>query len=207
VVNPAQSSSFFRESNRFYVNTGLEYRKKDFTFTPSLRVLIQGVNNDLASSPTGAVKQRSNDLLPGLSMTYKQFNFNYSEDVSLPFYTYLMPVADNTNPYYISKGNPDLLPSERHNFSVNYYFNNTKKNMNIGLNANGGFVQNDIIQSITIDSKGVQTNVPVNTKTIPNLYTAGTLGPGMGLTAVNCCLIMKAVGRKLITCSNGVELP
>jgi hypothetical protein len=162
VVNPAQSSSFFRESNRFYVNTGLEYKKKDFTFTPSLRVLIQGVNNDLASSPNGAVKQRSNDLLPGLGITYKQFNFNYNEDVSLPFYTYLMPVADNTNPYYISKGNPNLLPSQRHNFSVNYYFNNTKKNMNIGLNANGGFVQNDIVQSITIDSKGVQTNVPVN---------------------------------------------
>jgi hypothetical protein len=162
VVNPAQSSSFFRESNRFYVNTGLEYRKKDFTFTPSLRVLLQGVNNDLASSPNGAVKQRSNDLLPGLGITYKQFNFNYNEDVSLPFYTYLMPVADNTNPYYINKGNPNLLPSERHNFSVNYYFNNTKKNMNIGLNANGGFVQNDIVQSITIDSKGVQTNVPVN---------------------------------------------
>ena len=163
VVNGAQSSNFFRESNRFYVTAGLEYRKKDFTITPSLRVLLQGVNNIVAKSTTGQVKQKSDDLLPGLGITYKQFNFNYNKDISLPNYTYLMPVADNTNPYFINKGNANLLASERHNFSVNYYFNNTKKNMNIGLNANGGFVENDIIQSIVVDGKGVQTNTPVNT--------------------------------------------
>jgi hypothetical protein len=55
-----------------------------------------------------------------------------------------------------------LVPAVRHNLSVNYYFNNPKKNLNIGLNANGGFSKNDVIQAVTVDDKGIQTNNPVN---------------------------------------------
>jgi hypothetical protein len=161
VVNNLLSSDFNRESNRFYINSGLEFRKKDLTITPSVRFLTQTVNNDLLSLGT-PIKQNSNNLLPGLGVTYKQFNFNYNKDITLPQYTYLIPVANNTNPYLISKGNANLLPSERQNLSVNYYFNNPKKNLNIGLNANGGFIQNDVIQRITVDQKGIQTNMPVN---------------------------------------------
>jgi len=161
VVNNSLSSNFFRESNRFYITTGLEFRKKDLTITPSVRMLVQSVNNILASfgSP---VKQKTNDLLPGLGVTYKQFNFNYNKDISLPNYNYVIPVADNTNPYMINKGNANLLPAERHNFSVNYYFNNPKKNLNVNLNANGGFLKNDVIQSVSVDQRGIQTNMPVN---------------------------------------------
>jgi hypothetical protein len=161
VINSLLSSHFFRESNRAYLTTGLEFRKKNLTVTPSARVLVQSVNNIFASLGQ-PIKQKGSNLLPGLAVTYKQFNFNYNKDINLPFYGYLMPVADNTNPYQINKGNPDLLPTERHNFSVNYYFNNTKKNLNIGLNANGGFSNNDVIQSVSVDQKGIQTNVPVN---------------------------------------------
>lgn len=160
VVNTALSSQFFRESNRFYTTAGFEYHKKSLTITPSLRFLVQGVNNILATA--GPVKQKTNDLLPGLGVTYKQFNFYYNKDIALPSYNYLLPVADNTNPYFINLGNASLTPSVRHNFSVNYYFNDPKRSMNIGLNANGGFVENDVIQNVIIDNKGVQTNMPVN---------------------------------------------
>ena len=161
VVNNLLSSDFNRESNRFYINTGLEFRKKDLTITPSVRFLTQAVTNDLLSLGN-PIKQNSNNLLPGLGVTYKQFNFNYNKDITLPQYTYLIPVANNSNPYLISKGNANLFPSERQNLSVNYYFNNPKKNLNISLNANGGFISNDVIQSITVDQKGIQTNMPVN---------------------------------------------
>jgi hypothetical protein len=161
IVNSLLTSNFTRENNRVYATMGLEYRKKDLTITPSLRYLAQSVNNVLASLPA-AIKQSTSDLLPGLGVTYKQFNFNYNKDIAIPSYTYLIPVVDNTNPYFISKGNPDMVPAVRHNFSVNYYFNNTKKNLNVGLNANGGFVKNDFITAITVDQKGVQTSYPMN---------------------------------------------
>jgi len=161
VANPSLSSNFHRESNRFYVTTGMDFKIKSLTITPNARVLIQSVDNVLASL-SAPIKQKETNLLPGLSIVYKQLNLNYNEDISLPGYTYLIPVADNTNPYLISKGNPNLLPATRQNFSVNYYINDPKKNLNIGLNANGGFVSNDVINSIVVDQKGVQTNTPVN---------------------------------------------
>ncbi|NCI45639.1 outer membrane beta-barrel protein [Sediminibacterium soli] len=162
VINRQLSSNFFRENHRFFAAAGFEYKAaKDLTITPSVRGLVQEVNNALASLPQ-AIRQSQRNLLPALTVVYKQLNLNYSEDISLPAYAYLLPVADNTNPYNISRGNPDLLPSERHNFSVNYYFNDTKRNLNIGLYANGGFVKNDVVQSIHINQTGIQTNMPVN---------------------------------------------
>ncbi|NCI50862.1 TonB-dependent receptor [Sediminibacterium roseum] len=161
VLNPFLTSNFSRENNRLYLTTGFEFRWKDLTINPQARYLGQSVNNVLASLPA-PIKQSTSDLLPGLNITYKQFQFNYNKDIAIPNYTYLIPVADNTNPYFISKGNPNLVPTERHNFSVNYYFNDPKKNMNIGLNANGGFSYNDFVNTITVDAKGVQTSYPIN---------------------------------------------
>ncbi len=161
VVNPSLSSIFNRESNRFYITTGLEFKVKGLVITPSARTLFQSVTNDLVSLGN-PIRQKTSDILPGLSVVYKQLNINYSKDIVLPSYNYLIPVADNTNPYLISKGNANLLPSTRYNYSVSYYMNDPKRNLNINLNANGGYVENDVIQSITVDQTGVQTNMPVN---------------------------------------------
>lgn len=162
LINPSLSSNFFRENHRFFLLSGLEFKLgKNLTITPAARYLVQRVNNVL-SSLNQSIKQQQNNLLPQLTLVYKQLNVNYTADVNLPNYTFLLPVADNTNPYLISKGNPNLLPSTRHNIGINYYMNDPKKNLNIGLNANGGFVENDVIQNITVDQQGIQTNVPVN---------------------------------------------
>src|SRR5258705_12078420 len=74
-----------------------------------------------------------------------------------------MPVGDNTNPYFITKGNASLVPIERHNLSVNYYYNDTKKSLNAGGFVSAAFSRHDIVQSITIDGQGIQTSMPVNT--------------------------------------------
>ncbi len=37
-----------------------------------------------------------------------------------------------------------------------------RKNLNIGLNANSSFTDNDVIQNISVDSRGIQTILPVN---------------------------------------------
>ncbi len=169
IYNAPLSSHFSRESNRFFLTGGLEFKYKSLTLTPSVRTLWQYVNNNLASLPA-AIKQQRFDVLPGFTAVYKQLNFNYSQDITLPNYNYLIPVSDNTNPYYINKGNAALLPSERNNLSLNYYFNNPKKSMNINVYINGAFTSNDIIQSISVSDQGVQTNMPVNANGSSNFY-------------------------------------
>ncbi|HEX2845951.1 MAG TPA: outer membrane beta-barrel protein [Chitinophagaceae bacterium] len=167
--DPLRTSSFNRHSNRILLMPGLEFKWKNFTITPGMRALFQYVDNDLASLPA-PVKQKSTDLLPALSVTYKQLNLNYSRDIALPSFTYLIPVSDNTNPYFITKGNTTLNPSRRDNFYVNYYFNDPKRSFNISVYANGALTHNDIVQSITVDEKGVQTTMPVNANGSKNFY-------------------------------------
>lgn len=155
------SNNFHRETNRFMVNTGLEFKLKKWVITPGARLLVQRFTNNLVSQSLFLV-QKDTRLLPSLSAVYKQLNLNYNMDIAQPGYNYLLPVADNTNPYTVYKGNPGLLPAERHQFSVNYYFNEPKRNLNIGLYGSGVFSNNDVVQNITVDQKGIQTNMPVN---------------------------------------------
>ena len=169
VPDAGRTSSFNRHSNRVLLSPGVEFRFKNVTITPGVRALLQYVNNDLASLPA-PVKQSQQDLLPTLAVVYKTLNINYSRDVVLPSYTYLIPVSDNSNPYYITKGNTNLNPTRRDNISVNYYYNDTKRLLNASVYANGAFSQQDIVQSITVDDKGVQTTMPVNANGSSNFY-------------------------------------
>jgi hypothetical protein len=168
-LNSLLSSHFDRESHRLNTSAGFEFRWKDLTITPSIKGLWQKVNNSVASLKD-PIRQEQFDILPGFGLTYKTFNIFYDKNISLPSFNYLIPVTDNTNPYNIVMGNSNLLPSERHNFNINYNLNDPKKNLNIWLGGGGGFVTNDIVQSITIDDKGVQTSYPVNANGTKNFW-------------------------------------
>lgn len=169
VPNPNLTSNFQRMSNRVLISPNIEYKWKNLTITPSLRFLYQDVDNDLQSLPN-SLRQTQSNLLPVLSVVYKQLNVNYNRDIILPFYTYMIPVNDNTNPYFISKGNPDLVPAKRDNLSINYYFNDPKRFFNAGIYANGSLTDNDVVQSYVVDEKGVQTTTPVNMDGTKNFY-------------------------------------
>ncbi len=161
VFNASLSSDFRRVSHRYLFNPGLEYKWKDLAITPSLRFLEQHVNNRLVSAST-TIKQEQFNILPAFSVVYKQLSFNYSKDVNLPSFNFINPVTDISNPYFVTKGNPGLLSAERNNLSVNYYFNDPKRFINVGGYVSAGFTNRDIVQSITIDDRGVQTSFPVN---------------------------------------------
>ncbi len=161
VLNPALSSRLSRTGNRFLFTTGLDFKWKDLTVSPTLRYQVQSYQNTLATLPAPIV-QKQNSLLPAFGIVYKKLNIYYNKDVVIPGYSSLIPVSDNTNPYFITKGNVDLLPMERHNFSVNYYYSNPKTNFNTYLWSGGSVANNDVVQSITVDDKGVQTYKPVN---------------------------------------------
>lgn len=161
MFNSLLSSGFERNSNRFIFTPGIEFKWKNVIITPAARALFQHVVNSLASLPASII-QKQNDILPSLTIVYKQLNFNYNRDIVLPSYNYLIPVADNTNPYFISNGNPELVPARRDNFSINYYYNDSKKSFSVGGWVNASFVRNDIVQSVTVDNKGIQTSLPLN---------------------------------------------
>jgi hypothetical protein len=168
-LNNNLSSRFKRIGNRIIGNAGLEFKWKELTITPGIRALVQSFDNELASLPA-PLKQKQNDLLPTFGIVYKKLSLYYGKDIQMPGYTSLIPVTDNTNPYFITKGNAELVPMVRNNLSANYNFNNPKTNLYINLYGSGSFTENDVVQSINVDAQGVQTSMPVNADGSKNFY-------------------------------------
>lgn len=173
VKNDGLSNAFTRTSNTASASAGLEYRYKKLTITPRLRYQWQHFNNRLASLEDDVV-QKLNTVLPELSIQYGKLNINYSKRVILPNYRYLIPVFDNTNPYIINNGNPNLLPAIYHGVEVNMNAYDPKLSLNVWGWARASTTTNDVIQNITQQSNGVQIIEPMNAKRGKNI--AGNAG-------------------------------
>ena len=161
VPNAALTSDFDRTSNKANVYSGLEIKLKDWRITPGLRAQTQNFNTNYSYTPT-PLEQTQNNILPLLSVVYKNLSINYNRDVVLPSYQHLIAVRDNTNPYIVLLGNTALMPAVKDNISINYNNYDTKRSLNVWGWAQAGKTNNDVIQSITMDSKGVQTILPIN---------------------------------------------
>lgn len=157
------SNAFTRNSHTASASAGLEYKYKKLTITPRLRYQWQHFDNRLASLNSSVV-QKLNTLLPELGIVYGKLNINYAKRVILPNYRYLIPVYDNTNPYIINNGNPDLLPAISHSLDLNMYANDPKLGMNVWGWARAATSTNDVIQNIIQQSNGTQIIEPINAK-------------------------------------------
>ena len=163
------SSGLRRTSNRAIGSLNADFKWKDFNLSPGARIIYQNFDTRLASLPN-AIRQELTNVVPSLSVRYKTLSLSFNRDITVPFYTYLIPVLDNTNPYFITLGNASLLPSRRNNFGLDYAYNNTQKNLNLNAYISGGNTSNDVVQSYTVDDKGVQTMSPLNADGSRNGY-------------------------------------
>ncbi|RYD75802.1 MAG: TonB-dependent receptor, partial [Sphingobacteriales bacterium] len=163
VSNNSLSNQFNRNSNTASTSAGIEYKYKKLTVTPRLRYQWQHFENRLASM-NDVVVQELKIFLPELSIVYGKLNVNYAKRVILPNYRYLIPVFDNTNPYIINNGNPNLLPAISHSVEVNMNGYDPKLSLNIWGWARAATSTNDVIQNIIQQSNGVQVIEPMNAK-------------------------------------------
>ncbi len=104
----------------------------------------------------------------------------YQGRTSQPSMTNLLDITDDSNPLYISKGNPNLKPSFSH--QVNFNFNSYKPEPQRGmwLWANFNTTQNSISNKTTYDpTTGVRTTMPMNIN--GNWNTGGGAGMNTGI--------------------------
>jgi hypothetical protein len=155
------SSLLKRETGRVLNSVSAEYRYKDWRFSPGIRSLWQGSEVN-ALFLSNSFRQSGHNILPFFSTGYKQINLSYDEGVVLPGYQYLIAVPNNSDPYFITKNNPNLLPVKRRNLSLDWFHYNQRKLLNVFLVAQGSLAENEIVDAITVDNNGVQTTTPVN---------------------------------------------
>lgn len=155
------SSSLNRKTAKAVNSLLLVYKIKGFTLTPGLRSFAQTseVKTPFLLKP---FRQSGHNFGASLNIVYKQLSILYDKGVVLPGYQYMIATVNNSDPYFVVKPNPNLLPSIRHNFSVNYYYNNQKKNLSVFVFGQSTLSKNDIVESITVDNKGIQTTMPIN---------------------------------------------
>ncbi len=95
---------------------------------------------------------------------YKFLRINYSGRTDQPSITQLQPVPDNSNPLYISLGNPSLQPSFAHSVRGNYRYTNMSNYASLNAGAGVTYTKDDITNASWYNAAGVQHSAPINSK-------------------------------------------
>lgn len=112
----------------------------------------------------------------------KNIRLNYNGSASAPSLQQLQPIADNSNPLIIVKGNPDLKQSFTHNISGGFNWFKPLSNNYIWSYFNVGTTENAFTQFNRIDSFGrtIYQTINVNGNRNANMQFNYNFGVGEG---------------------------
>lgn len=178
-----------KENNQETANDFLtRYYSNDFTYNrlgTSFRYSFKGLNmmvglagqqfnlagkfaRDKNSATFTNVDRTFFTMVPNVSFNYAMKNnkYLYAEyglSVREPSVTDLQPVIDNSNPLFITEGNPDLIPASNHNVYAGYNMFNPASFTNLYVNFNYNYNVNQVIYNRTINPETlVTTTKPMN---------------------------------------------
>ena len=127
--------------------TRLEYKTQGQLFTPTQK--------EMNWNPTFDLRYMFSDN------TDIRFRVNGSS--SQPSMTNLLPITDNTNPLYVTVGNPDLKPSFNTNANVDFHTYNADTQNSFMFGARYRITSNNISNRVAYDAAtGKQTTRPDN---------------------------------------------
>jgi hypothetical protein len=117
------------------------------------------------------------NLFPTARITYKfgpqrRLNINYSGTPQPPTIEQVQPILENTNPLFITLGNPTLKQAFRHSMNVSFSDFKTLSGRYIWINGSFNPVQNAIVTSQFVDS-GITRQLYVNAKGNYNYWFSG----------------------------------
>lgn len=153
-----------RLTNRFGAKYIYEVKKQRFIVGARLRQVSITSNNLITNQ---IIDQSVNNILPFLKYLYKfsdskRFNFQYTTSSNQPSIDQLQPVRDNTNPNQIKKGNPNLLPTFKQDFSMSFNTYKAISGTYFWTDADYSITNNAFTNSIEYDSIGRTITTPIN---------------------------------------------
>lgn len=160
-LNASLSSSLSREMTRGYAGGVLSYRINGVNINAGIGWLQQWVSNSFTAA-VGNQQVRYANILPTFSVNWKRFSISYGQDVNPPGIRTLLPAPDNSNPFLIVYGNPLLAPSKRQSLNFNGTVVNPRANLNFYFSGRSSVTDNAVIQSVELNSSGIQLNKPIN---------------------------------------------
>ncbi len=153
-------------SERIGVSVRTTMKKYNYTLGLSLQpVDLRGnsITKDSAYSPI-----RRMNIFPIARFAYnfsrsKTLNMSYRGNATQPSFSQLQDVVDNSNPLYITKGNPNLKPSVTHTINASYNNFNFISGKVLFTNLSFSTTQNQIISNVNHPGgNGAQLSIPEN---------------------------------------------
>ncbi|SFD34526.1 TonB-dependent receptor domain-containing protein [Spirosoma endophyticum] len=129
------------------------------------------------TQPLQSIRRTYTTVIPNIGLNYSMKNnrslgAGYNVGVQIPSSRDLQPVSTNTNPLYITQGNPDLLPQLNHNINLSFNYFNPGSFITFWSNIYGTYYVNQIVYSQTYDPQTlIQTTMPENLTGGRNLGT------------------------------------
>lgn len=159
-LNTFLSNDLRREHTRWNNQLSFSYQINKVSVNFGSTLFEQWVSNQYKKG--GSSQLHYSNILFNTGFNWKRINVSLGNSVSVPSINYLNPVTDNSNPFYIVNGNPNLRQSKTTNLNVNGSAFDVKRNVSYNFNGYVA-VENDIvIQSILVNSTGVQISTPIN---------------------------------------------
>lgn len=131
-----------------YDLNGKLYPKKDAALNSEITKTFEAITPNLSTS----IEFKNNAYL----------GFNYNLNVEAPSISDLQPVVNNNNPFYITSGNQNLLPTKSHEIGLDFYKFDPATFANISLWTSYNYYLSQIVYNQTIDANFVTRTQPVN---------------------------------------------
>ena len=173
------SNKFDNVTTKHNVGTSYRLGDRDNMFSIGLSYQYTILTSDRVYPTTVNVSKTFNNVLPNL-MWNKKLNAKnsirlfYRANTNTPSVTQLQDVINNSNPLFISSGNPNLKQQVGNTLSARYTYTNTGKSKsffaNVFLQQNSNYITNatytaskdSVINSSVTLYKGSQLSKPVN---------------------------------------------
>ncbi len=178
IVNSNYTNNFNYHQDVYSLYNSYQLKLEKWTAKAGLRIEHTNIdaNFTLANIP---LKEGYNNIVPSISIqrSFKSssFNLGFTQRIQRPAIYQLNPFVDNSNPKFISTGNPNLKPELNNSFEFTYS-NFAKNSFTAGLSYQ---FSNNAIQNVTyFDRRQLadKTYDTITTTTYQNLGSNRSLG-------------------------------
>lgn len=158
--------------DKYRLNTGIRLQPQETLLEYTQKEHYTLIQNVMNWNPTFDFRYMFTDE------TELRFRINGSS--SQPSMTNLLPITDNSNPLYITTGNPDLKPSFTTNFNIDFHTFNAEKESGFMTFLSYRTTNNSISNRVEYnESTGGSTTRPENIN--GNWNASGTIGGNFAL--------------------------
>lgn len=158
-----QTNNFTYHQDVYSLYNSYQVALTDWVFKGGLRFERTDINADFSSVGT-TLNNGYNNLVPSFSAqrninSSSNLNFGFTQRIQRPGITQLNPFVNQSNPQYITVGNPALTPAITNNFELSYG-NFAKGSVNISTHYS--FSNNTIQNVTTLGANDVTTTTFAN---------------------------------------------